>query len=208
MSSSVLNAKTRTETGKNACRRARAAGMIPGVVYGVGRDSASISVNTVEWANMRKHDISIIELKIDGGKIIHALLKEEQYDYLTSSYKHLDFFAVQMDKAISAHVTIHTQGSPVGLGKGGILDQFMHEIEVSCLPKDLPDSINIDISGLDLEQSLSVKDIDLPAGVEAVTDGELTVFSVALPAADTASGAEADDEAAGAEGGGEGGSED
>jgi large subunit ribosomal protein L25 len=194
--------KPRSEFGRNASRRARKAGLVPAVVYSKGQEGKAIYVDAREWAALCNSDFNLVTL-IDGKSKTSALVKEVQVNYLKNEYIHIDFQEVAMNEAITASVAVHAApGDPVGLSQGGLLEQQMHEIEVSSLPAALPESIAVDVSGLELDQHLLVKDIVLPEGVTAVTDGDHIVFTVMQPAA-AASAASAEEEAAKTEAAGE-----
>jgi large subunit ribosomal protein L25 len=178
-----IAAKPRSEFGKNASRRARRAGLVPAVVYSKGQEGSAIYVDAREWAALCNSDFNLVTL-VDGKKKTAVLVKEVQVNYLKNEYIHIDFQEVAMNEAITASVAVHAApGDPAGFAQGGLLEQQMHEIEVSSLPSALPESIAVDVSGLELDQHLLVKDIVLPEGVTAVTDGDHIVFTVMQPAA-------------------------
>jgi large subunit ribosomal protein L25 len=107
------------------------------------------------------------------------MIQEVQHHPIQRQILHVDFHAVSATEKITAEVPIETVGEPVGVKTGGgLLEHILRDLEVECLPGDLPERIQVDVSGLDLNQSIHVKDLQLPAGVEAVTDGDLTVVAV------------------------------
>lgn len=189
-----ISVKPRTEFGKCASRRARKAGMIPAIVYGKGIEARPYYVDAREWAILQHHDLGLISLN-DGENKTSVLVKEVQRNYLKNLTVHIDFQEVKMNEEITTVVPVHAlPGDPVGLSQGGVLEQPTHEIEVTCLPGNLPEGIEVDISGIELEESLHVSDIKLPEGVKAVTEAATVVFHVLKPAA-----AEAEEAAAAAE---------
>lgn len=201
----VINVKERTETGKGFSRRSRRAGSIPAIIYCKGKENKNLVIDAREWSHVAKHDIKLVDLKKEDGELCKALIKEIQEDFLKGNVLHIDFQEVRMDEVITASVSVYAMPGtvPVGLSMGGILEQPMHEIEVSCLPGDLPETIEVDISKIELEQSLHVKDIVMPKGVTAVSDPNGIVFHVGIQAAEesaTAAAAEGAEGAAPAEG--------
>ncbi|MCP3968069.1 MAG: 50S ribosomal protein L25 [Lentisphaerae bacterium] len=190
-----LSVTPRSEFGKNASRRARRAGMIPAVVYSHGKEGDALFVDSSEWAVLSNHDFNLVTL-IDGKKKTAALVKEVQINYLKNQVVHIDFQAVKANEAVTATVPVHAAlGEAAGIAQGGMLEQAVHEIEVKCLPSKLPESIEVDISGLEMEQSVHVRDIELPEDVELTSDGDLVVFAIAKPAAETSAESVAEGEA-------------
>ncbi len=177
----VLKIEDRTETGKNCSRRYRADGKIPAVVYRQGIDTKMILLDASEWESLSNHDLNLVTLKDQKGKETQVLIKEVQENLLKNEIVHMDFLEIRQDQVITAEIAVHTTpGSvPVGVTQGGILEQPMHTIEVSCLPKDLPEGIEVDISGIEIDESLYVSDLVLPEGVTATADPESIVFHVA-----------------------------
>jgi large subunit ribosomal protein L25 len=177
----VLNAVSREKTGTIPSRQARRAGKIPAVIYGHGEDVRHIVIDRKEWHAVSKQEIHIVTIKIDGEEDINALIKDSDFDYLKGIPLHIDFQAVNMDEKITATIPVHGKGTPVGLTKGGVLEQALHEIELRCTPTTLPEVLEVDISGLDLNEFIHIKDIELPEGVEAAGDKSLAVFHVSEP---------------------------
>jgi large subunit ribosomal protein L25 len=180
-----LRAQLRTAKGKRAAARARKEGLIPVEVYGSHSENQSLLVDAVEWDGLTRadHDINLMDLVTEDGKVT-VLVKEIQYSVINRDPIHIDFQAVKMDEEISTAVAIHAlPGDPVGLSHGGLLEQIMHEVEISCLPTDLPESIMVDISGLDVDDSLLVKDLPVIKGVTYNHDEIGVVFMVAQQAA-------------------------
>ncbi|MBN1865169.1 MAG: 50S ribosomal protein L25 [Victivallales bacterium] len=177
----TLKVKTRGILGKASSRRARRQGFIPAVIYGHGAVPRHVLMDSREWDAISGKDIQIVDLKPEDGDDLTVLIKEEQYDYLSGMTKHLDFLEVKMDEVITAFVTVHTHGMPVGLSQGGILDVQLHEIEVECTPATLPDSIDIDVSGLNLDDAVLLGEVALPDGVKALGEPDHVVLHVILP---------------------------
>lgn len=189
----ILNVVTRTETGKGPVKRLRKTGQVPAVIYHAGAAAKAIYFSAAEWEALQKYELNLLLLK--EGETEHlALIKEVQNDFIRGKVKHIDFLEVDRSKKIKAVVAVkagHT--APAGLSQGGMLEQFVHEIEVECLPDALPEAVEADVSALAMGQSLHIGDIVMPEGVTAVSDKSIVVFSVVDPAK---AAAEADAEAA------------
>jgi large subunit ribosomal protein L25 len=175
----VLNVEERTECGKKNNRRTRRAGKIPAVIYGHGVEARSLVIDDSEWKIVSKHGVNMVTLKQKSNKT-QALVKDVQYDYMKDMTVHIDFQEVKMDEIIHASIAVHAMpGSvPVGLSQGGSLEQPIHELEVAALPANLPESIEVDISELEVDGRLCIKDLVLPEGVTATGDGDHVVFHV------------------------------
>lgn len=207
---SKLNVIERTVLGSGSSRRARKAGQVPAIVYGLHKDPRHFEMNAKELDKVLSKDVSIISLVASNGQEINALIKDVQYNYLAAQTTHVDFIEINMNEEIVASVAVYPHGHAAGLVQGGVLDQYIHEIQVSSLPADLPVSITVNITDLALNASLHLKDIILPANVKAVGDMEQVIFHVGLPkvkievekTAETTEAESAEGEkAAGAEGG-------
>lgn len=206
----ALKVVDREILGTSASRKARREGKVPAVVYGHGADPKSFLIEVKEWDVIAKQDVQIVQLIPEKGSEINVLIKDVQYDYLKGATEHIDFLEVKMDEVITASIPIHTIGTPIGITQGGMLESMLHEIEVSCTPLTLPDSIEVDITDLELNQEINIGDLVLPEGVTAIGDLDQTVLHVIIPKVieeEEEEGAEATEGAEGAEGteGAEGG---
>jgi large subunit ribosomal protein L25 len=183
-----LSARPRVEAGRNAVGKVRARGAIPAVIYG-GKDAArNLEVDKKDIENLLSRAVGeniLVELEIrDGGKISNriSLIQEVQHHPVRGEIIHIDFHAVSMTEEIDAEVVLEHEGEPVGVKTfGGLLQQNMRSLPIRCLPQNLPEIIIVDVSGLNIGESLHVRDIKLPTGVVAVPDGDLTVFLVSEP---------------------------
>lgn len=176
---SVLNVVERTDFGSGASRKARRDGRIPGIIYGRGLKSKSYLIPELEWLKLAKHgNIHLVELKPETGDVVNAIVKDVQFDYLKNKTVHIDFLEVKMDELITTSIDVIGHGTPVGIIQGGVLEQILHKIEVRCLPKDIPEIIDLDITGIELEKAICIKDIKLPEGVTAVNPPDNVVFHV------------------------------
>lgn len=181
----VLNVKSREGKGNGSARRCRREGMIPAVIYGRGLEGGrSITVCAREFRPLAHKAIHLIDLVDESGATTLALLKDIQFDYLKDCTVHLDFQAVSLDEKISAKLPVRTTGTPAGLAQGGLFEQVLHEIEISCTAGTLPDELTVNVDGLGLGQAMHVSELPLPEGVEALTDGSLIVFTVKAPGAE------------------------
>jgi large subunit ribosomal protein L25 len=181
----ALVAEMREATGKGVARRLRAAGRIPAVVYGRGVESKAISVDPNALQRLLQSGgagmNTLIELSVDG-ETRTVLVKELQRDPVRGRPLHSDFYLVELDKTVEVSVPIHLLGRPEGVELGGILDHPLREIELECLPRAIPESVDVDVSELQVGQSIHVRDLELPEGASVRTDGNLAVASVITPA--------------------------
>lgn len=183
-----LSARPRAEAGRNAVKQVRTRGSVPAVIYG-GKDApANLEVSLKEINSLLAHAVGeniLVDLEInDGGKTTNrlSLIQEVQHHPVRGDVIHIDFHAVSMTEEIEAEIVLEPAGEPVGVKTfGGLLQQNMRTLPIKCLPKDLPELITVDVSALNVGESLHVKDIPLPSGVSAAIDGDLTVFLVSEP---------------------------
>lgn len=187
----------RKEQGSGASRRLRIAGMTPGIVYGgtVAPLNISIDHNALFHA-LKKESFhsSILDLEVDG-KVEQVLLRDFQVHAYKQLVMHVDFQRVDASQKIHVKVPLHFAGadvSPAVKQHGGIISHVMTELDISCLPKDLPEFVNVDLSTIDVGHSIHVSDLKLPAGVTAVAHGDNpTVATAAVPAGKVEAEAEA-----------------
>src|SRR5881296_3047992 len=181
-----LKAEPRTATGRSAARRLKARGIVPAVVYGGREESQPLQVSARDISAMLSHasgENILVELEIAGHKGTRtALLQEVQHSPVGGDVLHVDFHAISMDEKIQADVPLEALGIPTGVKNfGGLLDQNLRALAIECLPRDLPDKITVDVSALNIGDSIHVRDIKLPDGVTAKTPVDLTAFSVLAP---------------------------
>ena len=177
----VLNVVTRTGLGKGAVKRLRAEGNVPAVIYGHGAPAKTLYFSAADWEVLQKFELNLISLK-EGDNEMLALIKEVQNDFIRGKVKHVDFLEVRRDEKIRASVVVHPgHEAPAGAAQGGLLEQDIHELEVECLPDALPESLDIDVSKLELGAALHVSEIPAPEGVRILNDPELVVFHVFDP---------------------------
>lgn len=184
MASASLNAKPRTDRGKGVARKLRAAGEVPGVIYGHSREPQSLTVNAREFNRLAERvriTSTVIELALDG-KVSKTLVRELQRDPLTRHPIHIDFQELVAGEKITVSVPLRFVGTPEGVKTGGgILEETMHQVEVRVDPSNIPDHIDVDVTALTIGHSLHISDLKLPAGVEVTDDPEQTIAVVSLP---------------------------
>ncbi len=159
---SVVEAKARAANGKNEARRSRKAGHLPGVVYGAGQDAMAVSLNPKQIARILHSEAghnSIFDLQLDGQQT-KAMIVQWQYEPMRGALLHVDLKRIAMDRKLRVRVPIQLRGEAAGVKQqGGILEQVLREVELECLPGDIPGSITVDVSGLVFGQSLRVADL-------------------------------------------------
>jgi large subunit ribosomal protein L25 len=200
----TLEAVIREGRGKNEANRLRASGRIPSVVYGTaskGKAPEGVAVAVDPKALLRiLHSDSgantLITLKLDGGQS-RVMVKEYQLDPITHHLLHADFYQLAMDKAITVTVPIVVKGEPKGVKlQGGLLDFVTRDIQVQCLPTDIPEHIDVDVSELMLHESIRLRELAVDPKWKAVTDGETMLVHVVMPKAEESATAAATDAAA------------
>ncbi len=187
MAENVLSAETRSGTGKGVNRKLRAGGRIPGVVYGKKREPQAIQLDPTALEKLLRGSGAGLNTLIDlsvGGRTDTVLVKELQRHPVLGAFWHVDFYQVDLTRKITVAVPIHFIGKARGVEFGGILDHPLRELEVECLPRAIPEFVEVDVSNLEIGQAIHVSEIVLPEGVEVKTDPMLPVASVVLPAAE------------------------
>jgi large subunit ribosomal protein L25 len=182
-----LKAERRSTTGRSAARKLKARGIVPAIVYGAKDKPQPLQVSERDISAMMSHAASeniLVELEIDGDKSRRlALVKEIQHSPVRGDVLHVDFHAVSMDEKIHAEVPLETMGIPNGVKNfGGLLEQSLRTLAIECLPRDLPDRIVVDVSALNIGDSIHVRDLQLPPGVTTRVQLDLTALSVLTPA--------------------------
>ncbi|MDR3355858.1 MAG: 50S ribosomal protein L25 [Spirochaetaceae bacterium] len=192
----VFSAKARTDFGSAKSARLRKQGRVPGVIYGKGANIA-IDLDGRELAARLRtiSESTIVKIDVDGDPH-DAFVKATQRNIQDGNILHIDFYEVDMGKLLRARVSVHFDGNPVGVREGGILETPLHDIEVECLPKDLPERVNVDISNLGVNQSIHVRDLPLGDGVKLVSAEDQVVALVKFAKAETEAPEEAGEAAA------------
>jgi len=181
----ILKAKVRTETGKRVAKDLRNKGIVPANVYKGSKGATSLEVavkDLLEAIDTSAGENVIITLKISGDAAVKdktVLIKEIQREPIQDGILHVDFNEISLTEMLKVNVPLSAKGEPVGVKvDGGVLEHVMWELQVECLPTDIPEKIDIDVSNLKVGESLHVKDIVAPEGVKILNDGELITMSV------------------------------
>ena len=200
----VLTAEPRSDRGSGPAGRLRRGGRLPAVVYGLGGESTAVTVETHELDLILAHGVNtLITLRLDGDDQL-TLARQVQRHPVRGDLVHVDFIRVRTDVAISAEVAIHLEGEAEGTKSGGVVDQQLFSLHIEAKPQDIPTSLSLDISALEIGDHLRVSDLDIPAGVTTEVDPETLVVTVAAPrvvVAEEEEGEEIEGEGAEGEGG-------
>jgi large subunit ribosomal protein L25 len=184
----LLDAQQRQEIGKIGVKRLRKSGFIPAVVYSEGKEAVSVKVSRHQLLQLIHHhriENVVINLKVKDDKKKESrpcMIKEIQHEPVRGDILHIDFNEVSLTKTIKVNVPVASKGEPAGVKlEGGSLEHILWEIEVECLPTDIPKNIEVDVSDLKMGDSIHVKDIQFPEKIKVLADPEAVVFSVASP---------------------------
>lgn len=183
-----LSVETRNGAGKGPSRRTRAAGSVPGIIYGEGQEPLAVTFDARRFQldivnKAGEHAIVQVDVKDNPSLSGPALLKAVQHHPVTGRVVHTDFFRIRLDKPVTTAVSLHFTGRAKGVVDGGVADIQMHEIEVECLPLDVPTAIDVDITPLGLGASFHVRDIAVSDKLTVVTDPDRTIISIHVPRA-------------------------
>jgi len=201
----TLTVQTRSETGKGAARKIRAAARVPGILYGKAVDPIPVSLDRREFLRtVTGHTVSnmVLDLTLDDDAAVKALIREIQLDPLSNDVVHIDFNRISLTEKMEFEIPLELVGLPIGVKDfGGVLANPRRAITVLCLANDVPDKITVDVSGLGLNEAFHVSDLEVQA-VEVVTPGHLTIAAVSAPTtvAEPTEGEEAAEGEEGAEG--------
>ncbi len=182
MAKSVLNVEPRVRIGKGGARKVRRDGLVPAVVYGKGMEALNLRVDPKALQQAIATEAgwnTLITLKGDGpfdGKVV--ILKDLQIDAIRRDAQHVDFLAINLKNKINVMVPVHPVGKSLGEKEGGTLQLVRHELEVLCLPTDIPTAIEIDVTALNVGDVVHLSDINLPEGVEVPQDVNFTVLTI------------------------------
>ncbi len=195
MEQKTLSVVERKEFKKGPAKQLRKEGKIPAVVYGHAAP-LHISVDAREFSKkfrvVTENTIIILDM---GGKQTEVLVKDLQEDIITETVKHIDFYEIEKGKVLKTHVPVHLVGNPIGVKEGGLLEHKIDQLEVECLPKDLPEDISINIAELAMGNSIHVRDIELPEGVKVLDSEERTVVVVTAPKSEVVASDESEEAA-------------
>lgn len=187
MDKPVLNARIRQSTGKGAARKLRRDDQIPAIFYGPNREPLMLVMDYPALEGIIKQsggENIVLDLKLqsDGEtQTWKAILKDLQVDPIKDTYLHADFYEISMDKEITVNIAIHLVNTPVGVEDGGILQHVRRELSVSCLPDRLIQALEVDVSQLEIGDSIHIRDLTLPEGITVLDEEDVTVAVVAAP---------------------------
>ena len=178
-----INAEKRILGKRSDLTMLRSEGLIPGIIYGAGQEGIKIAFNARDYTREYKKTIGAVaffDITVDG-KIYKTFIKEKQIHPLTREITHIDFLELHKGKPITIEVPINFDGEAPGVKEGGVFEISIRNIQVTCLPKDIPDEIRIDISALNIGDSIHFGEIKLPDNIETSISDETTIAAVTLP---------------------------
>ena len=169
---------------KNAARRVRVAGKIPAVVYGAGQDAVAVAVDPRVITKILHSDSghnTIFDLNVEGSAVVKAMIVDWQHEPIKGALLHIDLKRIAMDKMMTVSVPIQLVGTPVGVkSQGGILEHVMREVEIECLPNDIPSHLDVDVTGLELHGIIHVSDLPHSGSIKFLGDENATVAHVTI----------------------------
>jgi large subunit ribosomal protein L25 len=169
---------------KNAARRVRVAGKIPAVVYGAGQDAIAVAVDPRVITKILHSDSghnTIFDLNVEGSAVVKAMIVDWQHEPIKGALLHIDLKRIAMDKMMTVSVPIQLVGTPVGVkSQGGILEHVMREVEIECLPNDIPSHLDVDVTGLELHGIIHVSDLPHSGSIKFLGDENATVAHVTI----------------------------
>lgn len=175
----TIKGEAREKSGTHVSRKVRASGRLPAIMYGHGEPPESVSLAEHEVGVALAHGARILQVDLKG-QVKPYLIKEVQYDHLSTTPIHLDLTRVDLTERVRVKVGIEPRGVPKGIHDGGVLDQQIAQIEVECLVTEIPETLRPTVTHLGIDESLLVKDLVLPPGVVALADPERAVATVRL----------------------------
>jgi large subunit ribosomal protein L25 len=180
--SAVVATPREGKFNKNAARRVRVSGKIPAVVYGAGQDSVAVSVDPRVITKILHSDSghnTIFDLDVTGSTLVKAMIVDWQHEPIKGALLHIDLKRIAMDKAMRVYVPVQLVGVPLGVkAQGGILEHVLREVEIECLPSDIPGHLDVDVSALEMNQAIHVSDLPHSGTIKFLTDEGLTVAHV------------------------------
>lgn len=181
-----FNVTKRKTFGKGSARELRRQGFIPAVLYGPKRESVPLTISPLDLDNIYKESGTervVLNLIIKNGDTQNAIamVKEVQATPVTKKYLHIDFYEISMDEKVVVNVPVEVTGKSTGVERGGLLQVVRHKLEISCLPADMPDKIQVDVTNLDIGDSVHIGDISVVDKVRLLADSGLTVLTVVAP---------------------------
>lgn len=182
MQQKQMNVELRSKTGKGISRQLRIADMVPGVVYGKGMDPMAVSIKSrdLKAAMSGEGGQNNLITLVGGGSLDQsmAIIADLQRDAVKGTYKHVDLHRVNMNEKLRVTVPVVLKGTAIGVKEGGLLDLSQYELHVECLPNNIPDHIEIDITDLKVAHSIHVNEIPLPEGVKILDNPKIAIVSI------------------------------
>lgn len=182
-----LQGTIRTTTGKGAAKATRREGNIPGIIYSAGKEPVMITILALDIVNCFKKSKTaqvFVNLTIAGDSTYKAMIKDYQIDPISRNVLHVDMLEVSLDKKILVRVPVTTSGKAVGVEYGGTLQIIRRELDILCKPEDVPESVELDITNLEMGDSIHVEEIELEGDMEISADVNYTVLTVVAPKAE------------------------
>src|SRR3954454_6738620 len=181
----TLNVSPREVFGTRATKRLRRDGLVPGVVYGQGGEARAFQVPARELRTVLAEGQTLLDLELDGSKAVPVVIKEQQHHPVRGDVLHLDFLEVRLDEAILAEVAIELEGADnaPGVREGGVLEHVTREITVEALPTEIPEQITVDVSEMDINDTINLASVAIPSGVKLMADEpeEITIATLSPP---------------------------
>jgi len=185
----VIKADKRTELGKNAAGRLRRQGLVPAILYGESMTNVPLTLKKKDIIEILKSETgenTIFKVTFDSEER-DVMIKEVQINPITDELTHVDLIQISMDKPVRVSVPIELTGEPVGVKvEGGIADFLLRELEIECLPRQIPEAVKIDVSNLHLHQSFKVQNLQLPAGIKVLTEPQTAIVVISSVAEEVA----------------------
>ena len=178
-----LSVEVREDTGKGVARSLRRSGLVPAVIYGKSRPSQALTVNPEDLKNkMSGNAIFDLSITATGDEIKETvMIKEVQKDPIKGELLHIDFHHISMDEKITVNVSLNLIGEAPGVREGGVLQQLLREVEIECLPLDIPEALQLDISKLEMGNSMLVNDLEVPENIEIKTPFDEAIVTIVVP---------------------------
>ena len=184
MEAQQISVKKRNLEGSSASRRMRHTGLLPGVIYGTDTNPLAVELETHAVEQVLHNHASetiLVDIDLEGEGSVSVLLKEVQHHPVSGALLHVDLQRVAANQTLQVEVSLELVGEPEGVKLGGLLDQVMHTIMVECLPADLPETVNVDVSELEIGSALHVSDLKLGNKVSILSDADAVVAGVSAP---------------------------
>jgi large subunit ribosomal protein L25 len=181
----TLKVTPRDIFGSRATRRLRKDGLVPGVVYGQGGEARPFQVPERELRNVLQEGQTLLDLEVDGSKAVPVVIKEQQHHPVRGEVTHLDCLEVRLDEEIQAEVTIELEGTEnaPGVREGGVLEHVTREITVEALPTEIPEQIVVDVSAMEINDTINLASVAIPSGVKLMAEEpeEITIATLSPP---------------------------